>query len=145
MSSWQIAAWLMLGGSTLLLFMGMPVALTFLGVNIIGAVLYMGGEPGLVQFFLPAPAGLPGAQLRDYVAPKTAEVPAWFTVKLGDRVESVAVNPYTAEVIRTVDRENTVFAWAEKIHGTLLIGDPGDWLIEIAAGFGIVGLFQIGT
>ncbi len=49
MSSWQIAAWLMLGGSTLLLFMGMPVALTFLGVNIIGAVLYMGGEPGLVQ------------------------------------------------------------------------------------------------
>ena len=49
MSSWPIAAWLMLGGSTLLLFMGMPVALTFLGVNIIGAVLYMGGEPGLVQ------------------------------------------------------------------------------------------------
>ena len=49
MSSWQIAAWLMLGGSTLLVFMGMPVALTFLGVNIIGAVLYMGGEPGLVQ------------------------------------------------------------------------------------------------
>ena len=49
MSSWQIAAWLMLGGSTLLLFMGMPVALTFLGINIIGAVLYMGGEPGLVQ------------------------------------------------------------------------------------------------
>ncbi len=49
MSSWQIAAWLLLGGSTLLLFMGMPVALTFLGINIIGAVLYMGGEPGLLQ------------------------------------------------------------------------------------------------
>lgn len=49
MSSWQIAAWLMLGGSTLLLFMGMPVALTFLTINLVGAVLYMGGEPGLVQ------------------------------------------------------------------------------------------------
>jgi hypothetical protein len=36
-------------GSTLQLFMGMPVALTFLGINIIGAVLYMCGEPGLVQ------------------------------------------------------------------------------------------------
>jgi uncharacterized iron-regulated membrane protein len=83
-------------------------------------------------------ARLPGAQLKDYVAPKNAEVPAWFTVKVGDRVESVAVNPYTAEVIRTVDRENTVFAWAEKIHGTLLIGDLGDRLIEIAAGLGIV-------
>ncbi len=83
-------------------------------------------------------ARLPGAQLRDYVAPKHAEVPAWFTVKLDDRVESVAVNPYTAEVIRTVDKENTVFAWAEKIHGTLLIGDLGDRLIEIAAGLGMV-------
>ncbi len=83
-------------------------------------------------------ARLPGAQLKDYVAPKNAEVPAWFTVKVGDRVESVAVNPYTAEVIRTVDKENTVFAWAEKIHGTLLIGDLGDRLIEIAAGLGMV-------
>lgn len=49
MSGWQIAAWLMLGGSTLLLFMGMPVAFTFLGINIVGAVLYMGGEAGMVQ------------------------------------------------------------------------------------------------
>lgn len=49
MSSWVIAAWLMLGGSTLLLFIGMPVALTFITVNIIGAFLYMGGEVGLAQ------------------------------------------------------------------------------------------------
>src|SRR3954447_2820329 len=50
MSSWGIAAWLMLGGSAVLLFIGMPVALTFITVNIIGAWLYMGGEAGLVQF-----------------------------------------------------------------------------------------------
>jgi uncharacterized iron-regulated membrane protein len=81
---------------------------------------------------------LPGAQLKDYVAPKNVHVPAWFSVKLGDRIEAVAVNPYTAEVITTVDKEDTVFAWAEKIHGTLLIGDMGDRLIEIAAGLGIV-------
>ncbi len=49
MDTWVIAAWLMLGGSTVLLLMGMPVALTFLVVNIIGAALYMGGDPGLVQ------------------------------------------------------------------------------------------------
>lgn len=47
--SWQVAAWLMLGGSTVLLFIGMPVALTFIAINIVGAWLYMGGEPGLVQ------------------------------------------------------------------------------------------------
>ena len=49
MNSWELAAWLMLGGSTVLLFIGMPVAFTFLAVNLIGAQLYMGGEPGLVQ------------------------------------------------------------------------------------------------
>ncbi|HET9205273.1 MAG TPA: TRAP transporter large permease subunit [Burkholderiaceae bacterium] len=47
--SWQLAAWLMLGGSTLLLFIGMPVALTFIAINIVGAFLYMGGEVGLGQ------------------------------------------------------------------------------------------------
>ena len=47
--SWQIAAWLMLGGSMVLLFLGLPVAFTFMVVNIMGAALWMGGEPGLVQ------------------------------------------------------------------------------------------------
>ena len=49
MSSWILAAWLMLGGSVVLLFIGMPVALTFITINLVGAWLYMGGEPGLVQ------------------------------------------------------------------------------------------------
>ena len=47
--SWQAASWLLLGGSTVLLFLGLPVAFSFLGINIIGAVLFLGGEPGLVQ------------------------------------------------------------------------------------------------
>jgi tripartite ATP-independent transporter DctM subunit len=47
--SWQAASWLLLGGSTALLFLGLPVAFTFLGINIIGAILFLGGEPGLVQ------------------------------------------------------------------------------------------------
>jgi tripartite ATP-independent transporter DctM subunit len=47
--SWDAAAWLMLGGSTLLLFLGLPVAFSFLVINLLGAVLFLGGEPGLVQ------------------------------------------------------------------------------------------------
>ena len=47
--SWQAAAWLMLGGSTLLLFLGLPVAFSFLVINLIGAVLFLGGEAGLTQ------------------------------------------------------------------------------------------------
>jgi len=47
--SWQAAAWLLLGGSTVLLFLGLPVAFTFLAINLVGAMLFLGGEPGLVQ------------------------------------------------------------------------------------------------
>jgi len=47
--SWQAAAWLMLGGSTALMFLGLPVAFAFLAINIVGAAIYFGGEPGLVQ------------------------------------------------------------------------------------------------
>ncbi len=47
--TWQIAAWILLGGSTVLLFLGLPVAFTFLVINLVGAMLWLGGEPGLVQ------------------------------------------------------------------------------------------------
>src|SRR5260370_11434362 len=46
---WDAAAWLMLGGSTLLLFLGLPVAFSFLVINLVGAVLFLGGEAGLGQ------------------------------------------------------------------------------------------------
>src|SRR6188508_3295274 len=47
--SWDSAAWLMLGGSTVLLFMGLPVAFSFLVINLLGAWLFLGGEAGLTQ------------------------------------------------------------------------------------------------
>jgi tripartite ATP-independent transporter DctM subunit len=47
--SWQAAALLLLGGSTVLLFIGLPVALSFIAINIVGAWLFLNGEPGLIQ------------------------------------------------------------------------------------------------
>jgi tripartite ATP-independent transporter DctM subunit len=49
MISWQLAALLLLGGSTVLLFMGIPVAFSFLAINIVGAWLYLGGAVGIEQ------------------------------------------------------------------------------------------------
>src|ERR1700721_26227 len=46
---WQKAALLLLGGSTILLFIGMPVAFSFIAINLIGAVLFLGGDAGLHQ------------------------------------------------------------------------------------------------
>ncbi|HXL68665.1 MAG TPA: TRAP transporter large permease subunit [Xanthobacteraceae bacterium] len=47
--TWQLAALLLLGGSTVLLLLGMPVALSFVAINIVGAFLYLSGEAGLSQ------------------------------------------------------------------------------------------------
>jgi tripartite ATP-independent transporter DctM subunit len=47
--SWQLSALLLLGGSTVLLFLGIPVAFTFIAINIVGAIFYLGGSVGLEQ------------------------------------------------------------------------------------------------
>jgi tripartite ATP-independent transporter DctM subunit len=47
--SWEAASWLLLGGSTVLLFLGLPVAFSFLAINMVGAIVFLGGESGLVQ------------------------------------------------------------------------------------------------
>jgi tripartite ATP-independent transporter DctM subunit len=47
--SWQMAALLLLGGSTVLLFIGMPVAFSFTAINLVGAMLFLGGDAGLHQ------------------------------------------------------------------------------------------------
>jgi tripartite ATP-independent transporter DctM subunit len=47
--SWQAASWLLLGGSTVLLFLGLPVAFSFLVINVVGAFLILGGEAGIAQ------------------------------------------------------------------------------------------------
>src|SRR5579859_7647991 len=47
--SWQMASLLLLGGSTVLLFLGMPVAFSFIAINLVGAMLFLGGAAGLAQ------------------------------------------------------------------------------------------------
>ncbi len=46
---WETAAALLLGSVVGLMLVGMPVAFAFLTVNIVGVVLLMGGEAGLLQ------------------------------------------------------------------------------------------------
>ncbi len=47
--SWDAAAWLLLGGSTALMFLGLPVAFAFLAINLAGAAVFLGGEAGMMQ------------------------------------------------------------------------------------------------
>jgi uncharacterized iron-regulated membrane protein len=83
-------------------------------------------------------AKVPDGNLAQYIAPRTAEGVAVFRISKGKDDTMVAVNPYTAEVLGQWSRRSALYDLANKIHGTLLIGDVGDRLIEIAAGFGVV-------
>ncbi|MBE9156685.1 PepSY domain-containing protein [Nodosilinea sp. LEGE 06152] len=50
----------------------------------------------------------------------------------------VFVNPYSGEVLGDRDEDHNLQAIARKIHGELLIGRLGDYLVELAACWGLV-------
>ncbi len=83
-------------------------------------------------------ASVPGGTLDQYVAPEAADRPAFFAIERGDAVMSVAVDPYTAEVLTAQDKTSTLYAIANRIHGTLLLGDTGDRIVEAAASLTLV-------
>lgn len=50
----------------------------------------------------------------------------------------VFVNPYSGEILGDRNEDNNLQAIARKIHGELLIGKLGDYLVELAACWGLV-------
>lgn len=79
-----------------------------------------------------------GTTVIDYTAPYDAGTPALFTVATDADPIVVALDPYRGESLRQTVQGATWNAWFEDIHGTLLIGDLGDRLIEIAASLGLL-------
>ncbi len=49
---WWLALSLLLGTMVVLMVSGIPVAVAFLFVDLVGAVLFLGGEPGIIQLVL---------------------------------------------------------------------------------------------
>ncbi|MFC3182671.1 PepSY-associated TM helix domain-containing protein [Cypionkella sinensis] len=92
-------------------------------------------------------AAYPAGKIGQYIAPYDAQTPAMLRVDLADGQRMIALNPYSGEVLRDSLNGDTWYAFANKIHGTLLIGDLGDRLVEIAASLGlllvITGLYLV--
>ena len=85
-----------------------------------------------------AQAAFPQGTLVEWIGATGPEGVSVFRINDGGTNHMVAVNPYTAEVVDSWIRRDGWYDFASDIHGTLLIGDTGDRLIEIAAGLGIV-------
>ncbi|MGL4745459.1 MAG: PepSY-associated TM helix domain-containing protein [Dermatophilaceae bacterium] len=62
-----------------------------------------------------------------------------FTVETpDDAVRDVFVNPYTAEVLGSLDPDTTLSGAAVRLHGDLMVGRAGDLVLELGACWAIV-------
>src|SRR5262247_1505371 len=46
---WTQAGLILFGGLVAVMGLGLPVAFSFLAINVVGAAIFLGGEPGLAQ------------------------------------------------------------------------------------------------
>ncbi|MFT5808542.1 MAG: putative iron-regulated membrane protein [Moritella dasanensis] len=81
----------------------------------------------------------PNANVTQFVPAPSPDLANRFSITLGSgKTIFVTVNPYNGDIIGTIDRSDSWYQLANDIHGTLLLGDWGDYLIEIAASLGVI-------
>ena len=83
-------------------------------------------------------AAIPQGTLKQYVAPRTADVAALFRVDHDGDATMVAVDPYTATVIETFPRRSGWYDFFDGIHSDLMLGVTGDRMLETAASLSLV-------
>jgi len=81
----------------------------------------------------------PEATIKQYITPESSQRAGRFAIQTttGQGL-FITVNPYSGEILGEIDRDDNINTLANDIHGTLLIGDTGDRLIEIAASLLII-------
>ncbi|MTI03194.1 MULTISPECIES: PepSY domain-containing protein [Alphaproteobacteria] len=85
-------------------------------------------------------AEVPG-QVVEWIGPKATDLATVFRIKTDAGQLMVALDPYSGDVIETWDRRAGWYDFADNIHSTLMIGDTGDRILEIAAGLSLVLVF----
>ena len=88
----------------------------------------------------------PNGAVTLYLPPSAADQSARFSVTesasghSGHNAPSTTVylNPYSGEILGILDPAKTLYARLQRFHGSLYLGDFGDAVIEIAAGFAVL-------
>lgn len=81
----------------------------------------------------------PSGQVTQYIPAAETGLVNKFSVRLEDGTSVfVTVNPYNGKVLGEIDRSDSWYQLANEIHGTLLVGKWGDYLIEVSASLSIL-------
>jgi uncharacterized iron-regulated membrane protein len=83
-------------------------------------------------------SAVPDGVASQYIEPLAADRVAVFKIDAGEASTTVLVDPYSGEVVQTFPWRAGWYDFATDIHSTLLVGDLGDRLIEIAASLGLI-------
>ena len=78
------------------------------------------------------------ASVVQYIAPRADDMVAVFRVNNDDKATMVAVDPYTAKVVNSMPRNKGLYHTMDEIHGDIMLGTAGDYLLETAASLTIL-------
>lgn len=78
------------------------------------------------------------ASVVQYIAPRADDMVAVFRVNDDGKAMMVAVDPYTAQAVKVYPRHQDWYHLMDEIHGDMLLGKTGDYLLETAASLTIL-------
>jgi len=81
---------------------------------------------------------LPGSTLRAYELPASPTSAARVIVNHDGEAVRVYVHPQTLQVLKTVPEEDRLMRRIFRMHGELLIGNAGSYIVELAASWAVV-------
>jgi uncharacterized iron-regulated membrane protein len=90
-------------------------------------------------------AAVPGTTLDSYQLPSTSSSAAEVLVDKGSEQFRVYVHPQTLAILKIDNEDHRVDTFTSRLHGELLMGKYGSWIIELAGSWAVVmivtGLF----
>jgi len=81
---------------------------------------------------------VPGSMLHHYQIPDTPDQAVQIIVGKGARETRVYVDPARLTVLKSVDEEGRLMPTIFRLHGELLLGNKGSYIVELAASWAIV-------
>ncbi len=80
----------------------------------------------------------PDAMVRQLLLPADSDDAVRILVKSAGENLQVFVDPYRGDILGAVNKDATLYALADEIHGTLLLGAFGDGMIELSAALTLI-------